>query len=244
MSTKLDYSNRELVNSAYKNILKYIQPGDVVTSVGTHKWWQFWSALIHIGIQWQHRRLFGTNSNWRSTHAMLFFDEQNTFSVEIPRATFKPLKEYCLSELFIYRLRLKELNPEYIKTLKEAAAELVGENYDVGQILDIAINSILGYKYQRRLKLFDMGRKKKVCSVGVRVAYEYLYQQKIKKEDSRPGKWLFYKLNPKKWKQKDIEKYKGTDVEVTAPAHFCNSDYFCNDFELVARFNKGQQIYT
>ena len=242
MSLKLDYSNRKLVNSACENILNIIQPGDVVTTVGTHKWWQFFSAFIHFGIQWQHRRLFGRDSNWRPTHAMLFFDKDNTFSVEMPRATFKPLKEYCLSEMFIYRLRLNELTSNYIETLMEASDELVGENYDIGQIMDIAINSLLGYGHQRRLKLFDLGKKKKVCSVGVRVAYEYLYLKKIKAENSRQGKWLFYEMNPQKWSPKKIEKYKGTDVEVTTPAHFCNSDYFCDDFELVGRFKNGEQV--
>ena len=122
--------------------------------------------------------------------------------------------------MFIYRLQLKELSPEYVETMKEAAMEMVGENYDFGQILDIAINSLLGYGHQRKLKFFDFGIKKKVCSVGVRAAFEYLYQKKIRDEHSSPGKWLFYEMNPQKWKQKDIEKYKGTEVEVTAPAHF------------------------
>ncbi len=198
MSSKVDYSNRELVNTAYEKILKYIHPGDVVTSVGTHKWWEFWNGFIHYAIQWQHRRLFGRNSNYRSTHAMLYLDEKNTFSVEMPRAIFKSLKEYCFSEMFIYRLRLKELTATDIKILKEATTELIGQNYDIGQIMDIAINSLLGYGHQRRLKLFDLGMKKKVCSVGVRVALEYLYLKNIKKEDSRPGKWLFYEMNPHK----------------------------------------------
>ncbi|MBC8181986.1 hypothetical protein H8E88_12780 [candidate division KSB1 bacterium] len=242
MSAKIDYNNSELVNSACENILNFIQPGDVVTSVGTHKWWQFWSAIIHYGIQLQHRRFFGGNSNWRSTHAMLYLDKKNTFSVEMPRAIFKPLKEYCLSEMFIYRLQLKELTSEDIESLKKAATELAGENYDIGQIVDIALNSLLGYGHQRRYKLFDLGRKKKVCSVGVRAAFEYLYLKNIKTEESRPGKWLFYEMNPQKWSQKKIEKYNGTDVEVTTPAHFCNSDYFCDDFELVAQFKNGVQV--
>jgi len=124
-----------------------------------------------------------------------------------------------------------------------AAREIVGTDYDLGQLLDIAINDILGYEHQRRLTIFDFGRKKKVCSVGVRVVFEYLHQVKIETEDSPPGKWLFDKLNPKKWSEKDIQKFRGTDVEATAPAHFANSDYFQHEFELIAKFNNGVQVY-
>ena len=120
---------------------------------------------------------------------------------------------------------------------------MVGEDYDIGQLLDIAVNQMMGYEHQRRLRFFDFGRKKKVCSVGVRVAFEYLYQLKIKTKDSRRGKWLFYELNPEKWSPKAVREYRGTDVEVTSPAHFANSDYFCREFELVARFQEGKLVF-
>jgi hypothetical protein len=243
MSSPPTYKNREQVDSACEALLTVVRPGDVVNQVGEHKWWQFWLAFTHDGIQRHQRKLFGRESNWRDTHTMLYFDEHNTFSVELPRATMKPLREYCLSNLTIYRLRLSQLTPEFGDCLREAAAEMVGEGYDIGQLLDIAINNILGYEHQRRLRLFDFGRKKKVCSVGVRVAFESLYQKKIKMENSRPGKWLFYELNPEKWQEREIQKYKGTDVEATSPAHFANSDYFSSEFELIGRFEGGEQIY-
>jgi hypothetical protein len=243
MSATQNYKDRKLVNSAFEAILKLIKPGDVVNQVGEHKWWQFWLAITHAGIQWHQKKLFGKKSNWKDTHTMLYLDQDNTFSVELPRATMKPLREYCLSNLSIYRLCLTELTPDFVDTLKNAAMKIVGEDYDIGQLLDIAINDILGYDHLRRLKVFDFGRKKKVCSVGVRVAFEYLYKSKIKTESSRPGKWLFYELNPEKWQQKEIQKYQGTDVEATSPAHFANSDYFCHEFELIARFKGGKQMF-
>lgn len=243
MSAKQNYKDRKLVNLTCEAILKFIKPGDVVNQVGTHKWWEFWSAIAHAGIRWHQKKLFGKNSNWRDTHSMLYLDKDNTFSVELPRATMKPLQEYCLSNLSIYRLRLTELTQDFVDTLKHAALKMVGEDYDIGQLLDIAINDILGYDHQRRLTFFDFGRKKKVCSVGVRASFESLYKKKIKTENSRPGKWLFYELNPEKWTQKQIQEYRGTDVEATSPAHFANSDYFCNEFELIARFEGGKQLF-
>lgn len=243
MSATPNYEDHKLVNSACEAILKVIKPGDVVNQVGDRKWWQFWLAITYEAIRAYQKKLFGKDANWKDIHTMLYLDQDNTFSVELPRAIVKPLGEYCLSNLSIYRLRLTELPPDFVKTLRDAAMEMVGEDYDVGQLLDIGINGILGYDHQRRLKVFDWGRKRKVCSVGVRVTFEYLYQSRIKTQDSRPGKWLFYELNPEKWSQEAVQKYRGTDVEATSPAHFANSDFFCHEFELVARFDGGKQVF-
>jgi hypothetical protein len=198
MPAKQNYSNRKLVNTACEAILKVIKPGDIVNQVGERKWWQFWLAVTYAAIRWHQKKLFGKDSNWEDTHTMLYLDKKNTFSVEMPKAIMKPLHTYCLSNLSIYRLRLTELTPDFIKTLKAAVKKMKGEDYDIGQLLDIAINGLLGYDHQRLLSIFDFGRKKKVCSVGVRVAFEYLYKKRIKTADSLPDKWFFYELNPEK----------------------------------------------
>lgn len=244
MSATRNHDDPQVVKAACEAIQKVIKPGDVINQVGERKWWEFWLAVTHAAIQWHQKKLFGKNSNWKDTHTMLYFDEKNTFSVEMPKAIMKPLHTYCLSNLSIYRLRLTELTPDFIKTLKAAVKKMKGEDYDIGQLLDIAINDLLGYDHQRRLTIFDFGKKKKVCSVGVRTAFEYLYKKRIKTPDFRPGKWLFYELNPEKWPPEAIQKYKGTDVEATSPAHFANSDYFCFEFDLIATFENGKQVFT
>jgi hypothetical protein len=243
MSTKKQtYKDRERVNSACEDILNVIKPGDVVNQVGDIKWWQFWLKIGSWAIQRHQKKLFGKNSNWKDDHTMMFFEEDNTFSVELPRATMKPLQEYCLSNLSIYRLSLKELTPDDVATMRNSARGMVGTDYDIGQLLDIAINDLLGYEHQRRLSIFDFGRKKKVCSVGARVVFEHLYKKKIDPEGAKERKWLFDKMNPEKWPKKKIRKFRGTDVEATAPAHFANSDYFQNEFKLIARFNRGKEL--
>ena len=148
MSAPQNYKNRELVNSACEAILGVIEPGDVVNQVGDRKWWQFWLAIVYASIRRHQKKLFGRKSNWRDTHTMLYLDEDNTFSIEPPRATIKPLREYSLSSFSIYRLRLTELTPEFTEILKSTAMEMVGEDYDMGQVLDIVINNILGYEHQ------------------------------------------------------------------------------------------------
>jgi len=173
---------------------------------------------------------------------MLFLDEEHTLSVEPPKAILKPLKKYCLSNLSIYRLREMELKSEHIAKLKEAAEQIKGSDYDYGQLLDILINGIMGYEHQRRLSFFDFGRTRKVCSVGVRAAFERLYKTMINPDGEPPNKWLFDKMNPDKWPEEKIKNFKGTDVEATAPAHFANSDFFRSEFELIARFSGGEKI--
>jgi hypothetical protein len=172
---------------------------------------------------------------------MLYLDDEHTFSVETPKAVYRSLESYCLSDFFIYRVRLvDEFTEQHLTKIQEATEEMLGEDYDYGQALDMFINRVLGYENQRRRSIFDMGRSRKVCSVGVRVAFEYLYQNQIRQPDSRPGKWLFYKLNETKWPEKKITAYRGTDVEATVPAHFANSDLFDSEIEFIAHFKDGE----
>jgi len=241
---KISYKNSKLVRSSYEEILKVIRPGDVVNQDNATPWYELWSVVGHWAIRRYQRHLFGKAANWRDTHTMIFFDEWATFSVELPKARIKPLHDYCLSNMSIYRFQLTELTKEHLEIMMEAADQMIGTGYDIGQLLDIGLRGLLGYDQDRPLQLFDWGKKKKVCSVGVRICYEYLYQKAIKPAvpNPRPGKWLFYALNPAKWPPDKVAAYHGTDVEATAPAHFANSDYFQNEFELVARFKDGQRV--
>lgn len=244
------YKDKKLVKQACHDILEVIRPGDVVNQINQAKWYEFWFNVGFWGIQAYQKSLFGKKSNWYDTHTMLYFDEWATFSVEPPKALVKPLQDYCLSYMSIYRLNIDVLPEvsafpdEYIKIMMDAADEMIGKQYDIGQLLDIAIREILGYDQSRPLKFFDFGKKLKVCSVGARVCYEYLYQKAIKPNLAEPlqGKWLFRALKEGKWSESRYKNYNGTDVEATAPGHFANSDYFRDEFKLVARFNNGKRI--
>ncbi len=236
------YANRQQINNSTESILKIIKPGDVITQTGKSPWWQFWRLAVYWSIRFYQYKLFGKHANTRDVHAMIFLDEDNTFSVELPRATMKPLQEYCLTDFSIYRLQLKELDTEDVKLMKKIARNLVGQNYDLGQILDIAINFLMGYEHQRKLKFFDLGARKKICSVGVRVLFEKLYQERLKQPNAPDRKWLFETLNSQKWSKKFVKNYNGTDVEATAPAHFTNSDFFANEFKLIAQFKQGNLV--
>jgi hypothetical protein len=252
-----DREDERKIRKACDEILKYIQPGDVVNQIGEHPPWDIPLVVAKKAIQAHQKKLFGEKSNWQDTHSMFYLDENRTFSVELPRAMYKRLSEYCLTNLSIYRLQLRKLTKEDIRIIElDPIPRMLGQPYDVGQLLDIAFSGdLLGYDHRRPLPIFDFGETKKVCSVGVRIIFEYLYQ-KIKdtvpprpefadrpEEKNRTGKWLFRYLNPGKWPPEKIKKYKGTDIEATSPAHFSNSDFFCDEFALIAHFKDGKRIY-
>lgn len=126
--------------------------------------------------------------------------------------------------------------------MRTAAMQMLGEFYDVGQLLDIAINQILGFPHRRKSKWFDFGKKLKVCSVGVRVIYEAILQDLLGGRPAVGIKFLFPHLNPVMWTGEEYRRYRGTDVEMTSPAHFANSHYFGHEFERVVRIRDGQFI--
>ena len=86
----------------------------------------------------------------------------------------------------------------------EACEELNGTKYDYLELLDIAIKQIIGWPYSRPLSIFDLGRKRKVCSVAVISCYLRW--------------WELY------GKEKGIPRpFSGQDAEVCCPADFDNN---------------------
>ncbi len=130
---------------------------------------------------------------------------------------------------------LKDLNPNVwypvcrykdweIETAEErqiiwnAMTQLVGFPYDYGQLLAILINEVIGWPEAKYLPIFDLGRKRKVCSVLVRGLWMTWYEKYAKPRDlsvRRPG-------GPE-------------HVERTHPALFENSP----DFEIIGILNAG-----
>ena len=240
---KFKTRKKDKIQKACTRIQRIIKPGDVVNQITSYKPYQILLATGIKAIRRYQRHLFGKEANWKHDHCMLYFDRKFTLSVEPPKTIQKPLEKYCLNDISIYRLRNMTLSNNHINTLRSGAEELVGTAYDVGQLLDIAINGLLGLEHTLKIKIFDFGKKKTVCSVGVRSVFEYLYQQKIKKSKDSRDEWLFNTINPLKWSREIVKRFKGTDIDATTPAHFANSDYFDNEFKLIARFKDGKQVY-
>jgi len=235
--------NKEKIQRAADAVLQVLQPGDVINQVNRFPWWAFHYNLAVKAIRIHQRRLFGRKSFYKDDHNMLFFDENSILSVEPPRAILKPLTHFSMTRISIYRLRIHRLDDEDIAFMRNTALQLVGEEYDVGQLLDRVVNRLLGYEWQQRIRIFDFGKKKMVCSVGVRAVFEHLYQKQLRKEKPDQELWLFSEMNPDRWPVRKRKRFQGTDIDATTPAHFANSEYFQHEFELIARFDKGKRIF-
>lgn len=243
-------STRRTPADALADVVKFLRPGDVINLSGTSHWWEFWYMIANAGIRGNQKRIFGLQSIWDDTHCMLYLDPDHTLSVQLPRAKWCTPADYCRERLSIWRFtKHARFTEDEIKVMRDYADEhLIGTTYDVGQLMDILVNTILGYPNVVHDRIFDWGKNLKVCSVGVRVLLERLRQ--VLDENGQPsfGK-LFRKLNPlAPWPggvfpQSRIPDQYGVDVEATAPAHFANSHYFDNEFTLIAVFDDGWPVY-
>jgi hypothetical protein len=251
---KLDLSIRSIIRAhadALANVQEFLKPGDVVNISGRDHWWEPWYVVANAGIRGNQKRIFGLQSNWHDTHSMLYLDPEHTLSVQPPRAKWRTPVDYCRERLSIWRFTKhgSKFADSDIQVMRDhAEAHLIGITYDVGQLLDILVNRILGYPNVLKYRIFDWGKNLKVCSVGVRVLFEKLRQ--VLDDKGQPSfKKLFRKLNPlASWPggvfpQSRIPDQYGVDVEATAPAHFANSRYFDNEFELIALFDDGWPVY-
>ena len=168
------------------------------------------------------------------------------FSVEPPVATYIPTEEYALDDITVYRPRKRILSESDIKKMLHATLPIIDTKYDYGQLVNILVNQILGYPYDEKVKWFDLGSKRKVCSVGVAVVYQKL--RKVLESEGIIIERLFSKLNKANWKDDFIKEFNELgrwNVENTYPAMFGITDtHFDNEFELILKMNKGKIQYS
>jgi hypothetical protein len=178
---------------------------------------------------------------------MIYFGEDEVFSVELPTPKFISLKQYDkgLDEVEVYRYAEKEMTDEDVKVLKGLAERIIStkQKYDIGQLLGILIGVINGYYYKYN-PIFDAGKKNLVCSVGVATIYNaWRKWLKIKGEEYRR---LFTELNPEAWSEdfRDMFLLNGRwDVESIMPAHFSNTHtHFRGEFRYIGKFVNGNLI--
>jgi len=169
-----------------------------------------------------------------------------TFSVEPPRATFIPVDDYAMDDISIYRHTKKDITDDDIKKMLHGTLPIIDTKYDYGQLINILANQVLGYEFDEKIKMFDFGAGRKVCSVGVAAVYQYWRKQleNIGIEKQR----LFSKLNESNWDKDFITRYnkkKRWDVENTYPCMFgVTKSHFDGEFELIAKLYKGKIQYS
>lgn len=195
-----------------KEIIKLIKPGDVILLEGTAESHQFFTKFLHFMIRWYQRRLFGKNSNYKDTHAMLYIFPGFIFSMDFPVGKWECLDTVLSQRFTVYRGTKAEY-VDFWRELYEIASRIVHRPYDVGDLLDFLISGILGYTDVRRIRFFEFSRRYTTCSVAVRTIFE-----RLRKNQELDGNYFIPRL------------FEGVDVEMTTPAHFANSDKY--DFEF------------
>jgi hypothetical protein len=189
------------------------QPGDVINTRPPERstWWKILHPKESIpawGIQrYQRAEGFG---EWRDTHSMLFLDETHILSVTYPHTIWDTWEAVQQRLWTVYRPNF-ELDAQDLAAMRVAADAMIGRHYDVGQLLDIALNKILGYDVSVYRRFFDAGAKLMVCSVGVRTCFDYARKAKEGEGLPPPFEVLF---------EKDGKKL---NVERTCPANYANT---------------------
>jgi len=232
-----------------KDFERLVRSGDVINQWATSDDGIGWlrrqyMKLSRWGIWWRQRELFGSKGETGHIHTMQWFDD-GCFSCEPPVAGFFPLDHFISTNFIVYRYVENELRPTDIRLMRDSAGSFIGQSYDFGQIMDIALNHVLRRDNKLRYRWFDFGSRQAICSSAVRTNFEYM----IGKTDRKP---LFDELSSDFWSDKDIDRSLRlksevgyvTDIDMTMPAHFANS-YLYNGcrFKPIAIFRDGRLVW-
>ena len=226
------------VDAAIKALYDTLQPSDIINLDGYDPWYKPWVCIPHGAIRLHQKQLFGPQSNYRDTHTVVYFEPKKIFSVTSPKTKWESIEHNAKYRFSVYRYTKNKFDDDDIAIMFAAAEEIIGTKYDYGQLFDIALNHLLGYEHVRKAKIFDLGKRRLVCSVGARALYESVRYNSRKKLGHDKIDRLFGKLNPQFWPIEEVEKFKRSDVELTSPGHFANSNMFGGEFELILNWKQ------
>jgi hypothetical protein len=237
-----------------KLLKKYSKDGDVHNYEDTPPFWKVFLLIAVLAIRrFQKKTFFGKwikwgirlvmmrTKNWKDHHTMQYF-EDGTRSVQTPQAKVIPVTCYSHYDVSIYRYTPKDFTPEDIQIMKDIWNRIIGTKYDYAQIMNIAINQILGYPFKQKTKILNP-EEKKVCSVGVATVFQ-AWRKQIDKKVPR----LFRVLNKSVWTDKFQEKFAENEnrwsVENVYPSNFAVTEtHFNGEFKLILKIRKGRIIY-
>jgi len=219
------------VFNALNSLKRNLKPGDIINIDGYDKILEPWNIVTHKCVRSHQKHLFGPLSNYHDTHTMMYFGPDKVFSVTAPKTRWETIEKHAENRFTILRYTKKQFTDHDIAIMYNTALKIIDTKYDYGQLLDIAINQILGYDNIIKYKWFDMGKKRMVCSVGCRTIMEDLrHQQEI--EGTIAIERLFNKLNEMHWTQHQIDEFTRVDVECTSPGHFSNTNWFDREYTI------------
>lgn len=238
------YGIRKAQKSVFKNPIQIYNNISIDPTDDTH-------SMIHFDKKDIQKLIIDNNTVLQEDkNKILKIWEKNNwakvFSVEPPVATFVSIEDFILDDITVYRCSIKEFNERDIELLLKGVLPIIGTKYDFGQLINILICQELGYPYDEKVKWFDLSGKKKVCSVGVAVGYQFMRKQLELQGVNLPR--LFSKLNEDKWEKDFIEKFNKDgahwNVENTYPCMFgLTMSHFNSEFYPVLRMRDGEVLY-
>ncbi|MBW1810350.1 MAG: hypothetical protein JRJ87_19290 [Deltaproteobacteria bacterium] len=231
----------------YDQVKPLIERSDVINFDSKAAWYKIHFRIGYWGIRRHQKRIFGRLGRWRDTHTMVYLDDDHCLSVEPPKCRWWALADLYDERITVWRYTKRTFSDQEMEVMFKAAEELIGTKYDIGQLLDIMINEGLGYPNVLHYSIFDAAKSRKVCSVGARMAYEKV-RKHLEAQGDNSMQRLFSTFKDPAWALRpnvpDMNtQMRGVDIEATAPGHFANSHFFDDEFELIAEFDHGRQIY-
>jgi len=200
-----------------------IKPGDVI-NLWPRKLPPWWTPLGIVERQIQHyqKRKWGKNREYRPTHSQLYLGNGETFEVTVPIARFAQLRLSDKTCYTIHRYTYKDFTFQQsdIDLMRIAASQLVGKEYDYLQLIDILLKQLFPVFLPQTVSIFDLGRKRKVCSVGVHYCLLYWWKNVGRPENMRTP--IEVSELPKEFPRPLEKQY----VEITCPADFSNHQTF------------------
>jgi len=176
------------------------------------------------------KMVFGSMSNFQHVHTELYIGDGLVFSVEPPKPLIRPLNRTGHERYDVYRWKYFE---DYmIPDMARAVNQIVSYDkpYDVGQLLDTLLCTVMGYPFESIVRPFDFGKHCTVCSAGVATVFN-----KIRKVHGVPR--MFTVLNRDEWSKDFIAKYEKDGgywrIERTFPACFSNTLKFDGEIQCV-----------
>lgn len=214
---KMSIIYKKQIKEAYSGLpllgLMDLQFGDLInTTPGNCHWWPPDELIGRIAatqiIKYQARAYWNRENDYiYSTHTRIHTFQGRFFEVTSPVAQYGRIteKNFDYNRLYI----VCRYNDWYIRTAEEREIfysvfnDLDGKKYDYGQLLAILVNQVMHWSSIDYLPIFDLSRKRKVCSVAARICWLKWWKKYAQPEGlvvRRPGGEL--------------------NAERTPPAHF------------------------
>jgi len=224
--------------------------------------------LIAKAIQREARSYFGKNAEIRHFHSEIYFDPDHILNVVFPRSKWDTLQETTYFNFSVYRVKNANFTQDdanyMIQQLEESRPytdskgdryemKVIGDRYDLGDLLDFLVNDMLGSRNHIKFHPFDFSKSEKVCSVACAIVLESL-RRKLKSEERPVYEPLFQKINEEHFLKyspngEDIvgEYKKNPSIELDSirPSFYANTpEFFAGELEKVMEVRDSKISFT